>query len=616
MITEVVQTTVASIFAINSDKLYRIPKYQREYTWGKNDWNALFNDIIENSKGYFLGSFICVNGGALNGTILELIDGQQRFATLSLLIAALYSKLSDFEDQMDDDDKTEYANIRNLLAIKKTSLKAGKKKTEYLPRVTLQNQNHNEEDYKYILSNCGIITTQLPKPSKLNIRKIAKAFNHFEDLIDEEVDRRIAEDPDQNEIAILFDIEKKFESAVLVGIQVDTNKDAYMLFESLNHRGVPLSAIDLIKNTLISKASDDEEADDDYNEWCQILNNVGDDDYATQERFFRQYYNAYRDELNSSRKSKDKKQKYYFGYLATRTTMLEIYEKMIKEDHHKLLDDLLEKSRVYSIIVNNSEEETEYTSVLQDLARISGVPSYILLLYVMSERKILKLKESDIVEIIDYLIRFFVRRNITDYPSTRKLTQLFIDLVTNVKQLTGRKIVTEIKRTLRNESASDEVFEKALRGPLYDENPEATRFVLCSIESLYQTKEIYSDLWSRDNTNKYIWTIEHIFPEGEKIPSDWVKMIADGNKELAEEYREKYVHTLGNLTITGYNSNLSNLSFEKKKERKSRDGKKIGYRNGLFLNKGLAKTNSWTVEKIQTRTNKIVEMLMDMYSMK
>lgn len=93
-------------------------------------------------------------------------------------------------------------------------------------------------------------------------------------------------------------------------------------------------------------------------------------------------------------------------------------------------------------------------------------------------------------------------------------------------------------------------------------------------------------------------------------------MIADGKKELAEEYREKYVHTLGNLTITGYNSNLSNLSFKKKKERKSRDGKKIGYENGLFLNKSLARTSNWTVEKIKSRTNKIVEMLMDMYSMK
>ena len=55
MIKTVDQTTVADIFSINSDKIYRIPKYQREYTWGINDWNALFEDVTDNEHGYFLG---------------------------------------------------------------------------------------------------------------------------------------------------------------------------------------------------------------------------------------------------------------------------------------------------------------------------------------------------------------------------------------------------------------------------------------------------------------------------------------------------------------------------------------------------------------------------------
>ena len=70
MIKTVDQTTVADIFSINSDKVYRIPKYQREYTWGINDWDALFNDVTENDYGYFLGSYICVNSGSLNGTVV------------------------------------------------------------------------------------------------------------------------------------------------------------------------------------------------------------------------------------------------------------------------------------------------------------------------------------------------------------------------------------------------------------------------------------------------------------------------------------------------------------------------------------------------------------------
>ena len=98
MIKTVDQTTVADIFSINSDKIYRIPKYQREYTWGINDWNALFEDVTDNEHGYFLGSYICVNGGSLNGTVLEVIDGQQRFSTLMLLLTAMPAGMYSLSD--------------------------------------------------------------------------------------------------------------------------------------------------------------------------------------------------------------------------------------------------------------------------------------------------------------------------------------------------------------------------------------------------------------------------------------------------------------------------------------------------------------------------------------
>ena len=613
MIKTVEQTTVADIFSINTSKVYRIPKYQREYTWGKNDWDALFNDVMENGEGYFLGSYICVNNSSLSETLLEVIDGQQRFSTLTLLMAALYEKLDTYSDGMDEEDKNDLANLRNEIAIKKRIAAAnGKKKTEFRQRLFLQKQNMNDEDYTYILSSIGIITNQVSKPANFGNRRIAKAYKHFGKLIDEEIERKKENDPDCNETIVLFEMVSKFEAAVLVGIEVDTNKDAYMLFESLNHRGVPLSALDLIKNTLIAQASDDAETDAAYDKWKQILGYIGQDDYAVQERFFRQYYNAFRDELNAPFKSSDKK--YYLGYLATRTTLLDIYEKMIKHDYELLLDDLLEKAKNYAVIVNNTEEEKCYTSALRDLERISGAPSYILLLYLLSEQEKLKLSDDDINVVTRGLVKFFVRRNVTDVPNTRRLTQLFIDTIAEAKSKKGDKLVKTVMKKLIEVSASDAVFEEKLRGPLYDENPEATRFVLCSIEGKHQTKEIYTDLWARDNSNKYIWTIEHIFPEGENIPKAWVDMIADGDKELAKKYRSEYVHTLGNLTITGYNQNLSNMSFEQKKDRKSKDkSKDMGYRNGLFLNKDVVKEDEWTVKKIEKRTDKIVGTLLKMY---
>ena len=613
MIKTVEQTTVADIFSINTNKVYRIPKYQREYTWGKNDWDAIFNDVMENGEGYFLGSYICVNNSSLSETLLEVIDGQQRFSTLTLLMAALYEKLDSYSEEMDEEDKNDLANLRNEIAIKKRIASAnGRKKTEFKQRLFLQKQNMNDEDYTYILSNIGIITDQVIKPTNFGNRRIAKAYKHFGKLIDEEIERKKENDPDCNETIALFDMVSKFEAAVLVGIEVDTNKDAYMLFESLNHRGVPLSAIDLIKNTLIAQASDDAETDAAYDKWKQILGYIGQDDYAVQERFFRQYYNAFRDELNEPFKSSDKK--YYLGYLATRTTLLDIYEKMIKYDYMQLLGDLHNKARNYAIIVNNTDEERCYSGALKDLERISGAPSYILLLYLLSEQERLKINDENMNSVIRGLVKFFVRRNLTDVPSTRRLTQLFIDIIADVKSKQGDKLVKAVIKKLVEVSASNAVFEEKLRGPLYDENPEATRFVLCSIEGQHQTKEIYTDLWARDSSNKYIWTIEHIFPEGENIPKAWVNMIANGDKDLARRYRSEYVHTLGNLTITGYNQNLSNMSFEQKKDRKSKDkSKEMGYKNGLYLNMDVVKEEVWTIKKIKKRTDKIVSTLLKMY---
>ncbi len=613
MIKTVEQTTIADIFSITSDKVYRIPKYQREYTWGTREWDALFNDVTDNELGYFLGSYICVNNSSLRETTLEVIDGQQRFSTVTILLAALYDKLSAHKTSMDDDDLTDLANLKSELANKKqTFTSSGSKNTVYSQRLFLQKQNSNDEDYSYILSSVNIISKAVAKPTNFGNRRIAKAYRHFGKLIDDEVTEIKEDNPNITEIGALFQIVRKFEAAVLVGIEVDTNKDAYMLFESLNHRGVPLSALDLIKNTLIAQAESSCNADIVYEQWKQILSAVGQDDYGVQERFFRQYYNAFRDELNEPYDSSDKK--YYLGYLATRTTLLDIYEKMIKSDYNRLLDDLSEKANKYSVLVNNSDEVHSYTMSLLNLERISGAPSYILLLYLLSNQHEFDLSDDNVDEIVKTLIIFFVRRNLTDVPNTRKLTQLFIDIIAAIKNKTGIAIVFAIKDKLKEVSAPDTVFEEKLRGPIYDENPEAARFVLCGIEAQHQTKEIYSDLWSRDNNNKYVWTIEHIFPEGENIPVCWVNMIAGGDRDLAKKYRIEYIHALCNLTISGYNQNLSNMSFEQKRDRMSKDKTKyIGYRNGLFLNNDVVNQEAWTIDNIKNRTKAIVEILLTMY---
>ena len=174
----------------------------------------------------------------------------------------------------------------------------------------------------------------------------------------------------------------------------------------------------------------------------------------------------------------------------------------------------------------------------------------------------------------------------------------FIDDIEK-QHLSSNAIYDNLKAKLIAVSASDAYFAEKLHGPIYDENSGATRFLLCMIAKADMTKENKVDLWKQYDSKQYIWSIEHIFPQGENIPSVWIDMIAGGDKSLAKEYQQKYVHTLGNLTISGYNSTLSNKGFIEKRDRKNNAGQSIGYKNGLSLNKDLANKDQWTIKDIE-----------------
>lgn len=599
---------VSQIFSNEKTIIYKIPKYQREYAWGQKEWGLLFNDIIENDYGYFLGSIICVDKSvsAMGDVELEVIDGQQRITSLSLLLISIYEKLNVFKDKLDEDQITDLNNIKRELVIRSNS--------ENIARLTPQIQNDNRNDYFSLLCEKGLLADKERK-NYAGLRRIYKAYAYFSNAVDKYIEELNPQN-DNDKINALFELVRRFNSAVLVSIEVETNKDAYMLFESLNNRGVPLSAIDLIKNLLISISDRDGKAEECYTIWKKIISYLS-DDYGVQERFFRQFYNAYRDELNKPYKTEGKT-KYALGYLATRTTLLDIYEKLLKDDYMSFLNRLEAEAKNYAILINNTTEDNYNETLaesLLDLDRIQGAPSYILLLYLLSNKSILNINDDIIKDIIEYLTKFFVRRNITDYPNTRNLTKIFMDIVALIDGKSGREIYDVTVNYLKENSSSDEEFEKKLNGPVYLDNPDATRFLLCYYENKFKTNEIYTDLWERDNSNKYVWTIEHIFPEGENIPQDWVDMIANGDRDLANEYLVKYTHTLGNLTITGYNQTLSNLSYEKKNNRTNKDGNYVGYKNGLKLNEDVVDLPAWTKDNIETRTEKLVTFFKDEFKL-
>jgi len=606
-IKSVNQYPISQLFDTDGKMVFEIPKYQREYTWGSVHWENLFDDLLDNQAGYFLGTIICIDTSvdAINAPKREVVDGQQRLTTISLLLCTLYSSIAQYESNLNDDQKVDFLQLKRKLVLKNTASAI---------RVIPQSQNNNLEDYKWVLAEQKIILPS-PMPKFAGNRRIKKAFEYFKKRIAKTVDEK-----KQDSLITLFEILDKVNSSVMVMIEVSNHAAAYTLFESLNNRGTPLTAIDLIKNLLLAKLdlTKKESLDYYFNRWQAILENIG-DDYSVQERFFRHNYNAFRRSLNKPFSSNGDTRPFPLGALATRSNLLDIYERIITRDPHAFLDELTGNTELYSkIIVRNADLLSPLLrDSYQSLTRVQGTPSYLLLLYLEKEKLSLCIMESDIANIVQLMITFFVRRNLTDTPPTRDLTRMFMSIIDEIEQnnITGQQILTVVKDRLTSSLASDVVFEEKLRGAIYLDNYDVARFILCKIAESGMTRETTVDLWERNNNGVYVWTIEHIFPEGENIPKAWVDMIADGNPQKIKEAQLQYVHTFGNLTITGYNSTLSNKPFLEKRDRRDSNGRFIGYKNGLNLNSDIAFENDWTVNKIENRTNALVGKIMQMFKL-
>lgn len=592
---------VSQMFDPDSRVVFEVPKYQREYVWGTREWAALYDDLFENTEGYFLGSIICIN--ITDNTLspkFEVVDGQQRLTTVSLFLAALYDVLNEHRNEMDEDQQSDLLQLKRKLILKKT--------TQDL-RVVPQVQGGNLEDYMGLMAKIGLIP-QRAMPDLAGLRRIVKGFNYLKMRI-----RTDAEASD-NAIRLLFQILDKVNTAIMVMIEVSNHADAYTLFESLNNRGTPLTSVDLIKNLLLARLDVTESDNLDYyfERWREVLSNLG-DDYSVQERFFRQNYNAFRSALNAPFRRDERP--YPLGLIATRSTLLDIYEKLVTYDPKLFLNEITENSAIYAMITLSKEDglSSMLRDNLLDLQRVQGAPSYLALMYLFKNQKGLRIGDEEIAKITQLLISFFIRRNVTDTPPTRDLTGLFMTFIEEIEQqhYSGMGLYDALRAKLISVSATDDSFSEKLQGPMYEENSGACRFILCMLARAGMTEETYVDLWRRYDNKLYVWSIEHIFPQGANIPQSWVDMIADGDYAKAQEYQKLYVHTLGNLTITGYNSTLGNKSFAKKRDRTDSSGKPIGYKNGLNLNADIADKETWTVDIIKARTKVMVEKIMDMF---
>jgi uncharacterized protein with ParB-like and HNH nuclease domain len=257
---------------------YHVPKYQREYTWRGWNWDRLLQDIDENDAEYFMGSLICVKDGdpTVPGDelIYEVVDGQQRLTTLSLLMMAIYERLTLLEKTQPFDDEEDRQDFQNALTSLRNKLVKKKKQGEFRKeelggwielskmcflRVQPSSQNRNLEDYLYLLGEIGLLKNR-ERPRYLGNRLMAKAYRFFVEKIPDDTKSLLA-------------LVSKINQLNFVHISVSSQADAFTLFETLNNRGVPLSAIDIIKNKMLAEMEKQHRIniDESYERWQEII---------------------------------------------------------------------------------------------------------------------------------------------------------------------------------------------------------------------------------------------------------------------------------------------------------------------------------------------------------
>ena len=599
MIQDVKAFPVSFYFNPDGATSFFIPKYQREYVWGWSNWDALFNDLDESPSGHFLGSIICVNGqkDSMAGSKLELIDGQQRFTTISLLFCALYDKLKTNPDP-DDDFNVEMVNLKNRIFIKANN------QWRFEPSEQMQ----NKADFQRILSDLFPKLVTAPKGlANFGNRRIAKAYKYFRE--------RLASLTISQAMALL----EKLKSAILVKIEVQSHSDAFMLFESINNRGIPLSAIDIIKNNLLAELDKrpDYGIDRAFDEWKDLIDLLPDP--AVQERFLRQLYNVFKYLKRVEVKGCSR---------ATRSNLITIYDTLLRKRPVWLFHALQSQGKTYSALLNPAAAKDEWSegtaANLQDLQRLGAAPAYAFLLWVSQVARSQTWDESEALsQMAALLTKWFFWRNLTDMPPTRELDPMFVELIGELLQEMRSQSITKLDEFVKHASdwllaraAPEDVCDARLKGDVYLDNYEATRFMLCKLEEVHQTRENKRDLWAHDANDRPVFTVEHILPKTENLGPGWVAMLELNSKDTADVIRQRCAHQLGNLTLSGYNSKLGTMEFMKKRDRQNDKGDFIGYRNGLYLNADLASCTEWNEAAMTARTDKMLKEVKSILSLR
>lgn len=530
---------------LNSNLQMIIPIFQRPYSWEKEQIRTLWDDIIklysninknENAT-HFLGPIVRVDvsKSTVDTRKLYLIDGQQRITTLMILLACIRDKL-----------KNDEAIVRKI-------------ESGYL----LNYEESGENRYKLIPSEPDreIFRKLINGEMVSENTKLTQCHEFFTKKLDSLNDK--------------IDLEKLrgciINNLILVNIDVDKDENPYLIFESLNAKGTPLTQADLIRNYIFMKIGSEEKQKELYKEYWRPMEILLGNEL---ENFFWRY------SLKDGTFVKIKRT------YANLKSELETNSEKSAESELKKLN---EYSVYYSRLINPEKEpDLNLRKRFIRHNRWEIRTEYPFLLNLYKDYKEKQITSEQFCEILDIIESFVIRRFFCKEP-TNKLNNLFISLYKNLDKL---NIIESLKIQLSKDCPSDEKFEEGLKTfPIYSSGTEKCRLILETIEEFFHHKEpvIFEGL-----------QIEHIMPQvgedPEKLPPYWKEMLGPNYKII----HKNYVHTLGNLTLTGYNQDLSTKPFNEKKE--------LLKQSHLELNKYFEKIQVWDEASINARSKELIKI--------
>ncbi len=545
-------------FLEGSDKHFVIPVYQRNYDWRQKHCEQLFNDLINISKSnqtHFLGSVVSIYHDDGDDREYLIIDGQQRITTISLLLLAIYKLL----DKKILNAKVDKDQIKNEYLINKYSKEEKKIRLKPIKddKSAFACLFNNEEDY-ILDSN---ITTN---------------YKYFFERIKEE---KISLDN-------LFSAIKKL---LIVEIELKNGEDdPQLIFESLNSTGLDLTEADKVRNFVLMKESPQNQNILYENFWNKIEKNTG----FNVSNFIRDYLTF------KERKIPNKSEVYlsFKNYVQINVLKTE-----------KLLEDLLKYSQYYKIISFSNDDNEDINKILYRINNLETVVMYPFLLEVYDDfnNQIIDLKALE--SILLTLESYIFRRLVCDVP-TNALNKIFMILGKEIKKHEDYKenYVDIFTYILLNKKSTqrfprDEEFETSITTrDVYNFKSKNRIHLLERLENHDNKEEVKIEELITLN----ILNIEHIMPQ--TLTKNWKDEIGDD----WEKTHEKYLHTLGNVTLTGYNSKMSNKLFCEKRDMEH------GFRESrLSLNKDLQMISCWNEEAIRKRAEKLKNIALNIWKL-